>query len=126
MGKFVIRKVPAGFDFYLKAVNGEAIGTSQVYSTKESCINGVESVMKSAPDAEVEDQTVNRYEQKKSPRFEIYYNKAGAFCFRLMAADGQEILTSQAYTAKASCHNGIRSVVENAPVADIEEEVDKK
>ena len=37
----------------LKASNGEIIVTSQVYKSMDSCKKGIESVKKSAPDAEV-------------------------------------------------------------------------
>ena len=53
MGKFVIKESNAGFHFVLKAANGEVIATSQVYSSKESCKKGIESVKKNAPEAEV-------------------------------------------------------------------------
>ena len=53
MGKFVIRQSNAGFHFVLKASNGEIIATSQVYTTKDSCKKGIESVKKNAPEAEV-------------------------------------------------------------------------
>lgn len=53
MGKFVIRESDAGFHFVLKAANGEIIATSQVYTTKESCKKGIESVKKNAPEAEI-------------------------------------------------------------------------
>ena len=51
MGKFVIKKSAAGYHFVLKAANGETIATSQVYTTKESCEKGIESVKKNAATA---------------------------------------------------------------------------
>ena len=39
--------------FRLKAKNGEVIATSEGYKTKTSCLNGVESVRKNAPEAEI-------------------------------------------------------------------------
>jgi len=39
--------------FRLKAKNGEVIVTSEGYKTKASCLNGVESVRKNAPEAEI-------------------------------------------------------------------------
>ena len=42
-----------GYRFRLKATNGEIIGVSESYTTLASCKNGVESVKKNAPDAEV-------------------------------------------------------------------------
>ena len=53
MGKFVIRKTATGTKFDLKAGNGEVIATSEGYKTKASCENGIESVKKNAPEAEV-------------------------------------------------------------------------
>ena len=38
------------------------------------------------------------------------------FMFNLHAANGEIILTSERYTAKASAQNGIDSVKENSPI----------
>ena len=46
MGKFVVRETATGVKFDLKAGNGEVIATSEVYSSKASCLNGNESVKK--------------------------------------------------------------------------------
>lgn len=48
-------------------------------------------------------------------KFEIYNDKAGEFRFRLKAGNGEIILASEGYKAKASCENGIASVRKNAP-----------
>jgi uncharacterized protein len=53
MGKFVIKSSDAGYHFVLKASNGEVVATSQVYTTKQACQKGIESVKKNAADAEV-------------------------------------------------------------------------
>lgn len=47
-------------------------------------------------------------------KFEIYKDKAEEFRFRLKAGNGQNILASEGYKAKASCINGIESVKKNA------------
>ena len=47
-------------------------------------------------------------------KFEIYKDKGGEFRFRLKAGNGQVILASEGYTAKASCVNGIESVQKNS------------
>ncbi|RNL90351.1 DUF1508 domain-containing protein [Sinomicrobium pectinilyticum] len=47
-------------------------------------------------------------------KFEIYTDKGGEFRFRLKAANGQNILASEGYRAKASCTNGIESVKQNS------------
>lgn len=122
MGKFVIKETKTGVKFDLKANNGQVIATSEVYTTKAACKNGIESVQKNAPVAAVEDQTVEGFAKEKNPKFEVYEDKAGEFRFRLTATNGQIIATSEGYKAKASCMNGIESVKENAQEAEVVEE----
>jgi len=45
------------FYFLLKATNGQSIGSSEMYESAASRDNGIESVKKNAPDAEVDDQS---------------------------------------------------------------------
>lgn len=45
------------FMFNIKATNGQVIGTSQSYTSESGRDNGIESVMRNAPDARVEDLT---------------------------------------------------------------------
>ena len=57
-GKFVVEKGSTGkYHFNLHAANGQVIATSQHYESKESALNGIESVRRNAPDAAVEDKT---------------------------------------------------------------------
>ncbi len=52
--KFEVYKDKAGeFRFRLKAKNGSIIAVSEGYTTKASCLNGIESVRRTAPDAEL-------------------------------------------------------------------------
>lgn len=123
MGKFLIKETATGVKFDLKASNGQVIGTSEVYSSKSACKNGIASVQKNAPDAPVEDQTSESYETKKNPKFELYTDKAGEFRFRLNASNGENILSGgEGYTTKAAAENGIESVKKNAADSDIVEE----
>ncbi len=122
MGKFVIHKTNTGIKFDLKATNGQVIATSEVYASAASCRKGIASVAKNAPIANVEDQTVEGFEVKKNPKFEIYADKKGEFRFRLKAVNGQIIATSEGYTAMANCVNGVESVKKNAIDASIVEE----
>jgi uncharacterized protein YegP (UPF0339 family) len=55
-------------------------------------------------------------------KFEVYKDASGQFRFRLRAANNEIIAVSEAYTTKAACMNGIESVKENAPVAEIEDQ----
>lgn len=119
MGKFVVKATSTGFMFDLKAGNGETIGTSEVYTSKAACREGIASVKANAPIAGVEDQTVGG--EAKNPKFEIYADRKGELRFRLKARNGENILASEGYKAKASCLNGIDSVRRNAPDAEIVE-----
>lgn len=62
------------------------------------------------------------------PRFEIFKDSKGEFRFRLIAPNGKTIATSEGYTSRAACLNGIESVKGNAPRARVEDvkEVSKK
>lgn len=122
MGKFVIKNAKNGLKFDLKAANGQVIASSQVYKHKKTCLNGTASVMKNAPDAALEDQTVEGYVKQKCPKFEVYQDKKGEYRFRLKATNGQIIAVSEGYVKMTSCMNGIDSVRKNAVDAPVEEE----
>lgn len=122
MGKFVVRKTRTGVKFDLKATNGLVIATSEVYTSDDACMNGIESVSKNAPVAAIEDQTKEGYKTEKHPKFELYKDNSGGFRFRLKATNGQIIATSESYTAKASCLKGVESVKKNAQNAKVVEE----
>ena len=44
--------------FRLKATNGQIIATGESYKDVSGCKNGIESIKKNAPDAEIVDETV--------------------------------------------------------------------
>ena len=95
-GKFETYKDKAGeHRFRLKAGNGEVILSSEGYSQKEGCANGIESVKKNGSNAD---------------RFEKKTTDSGKFRFNLKATNGQVIGTSQNYSSEAACDNGIASV----------------
>lgn len=57
-GKFVLKKGSSGkYHFNLVASNGQVIATSETYESRAAAVNGIESVKKHAPGAEVDDQT---------------------------------------------------------------------
>lgn len=128
MGKFIIKETKIGFTFSLKAGNGEVIATGgEVYNSLASIKNGIASVAKNAPVANLEDQTVEGFEAQTHPKFEIYKDKAGEFRFRLKARNGEIIAVSEGYVKKDSCKNGIESVRKNAvdaPVIEPEKEAE--
>ena len=106
MGKFVIDTRKNGdFHFNLKAGNGQIILSSQGYSSRDACMNGIESVKKNGSDD-------SRFERKTSTN--------GKFYFNLKAGNGQIIGSSEMYESEASCEKGIESVKKNAPDATVE------
>jgi uncharacterized protein YegP (UPF0339 family) len=56
--KFVLKTGSTGkFHFNLVATNGQVIATSEVYESKAAALNGIDSVKRNAPVAELDDQT---------------------------------------------------------------------
>ena len=70
-------------------------------------------------------QTKNRTRPKtrtmSNPKFQIFKGIDDQFYFRLRAANGEVICSSQGYTTKQSCLNGIEAVKSVAASASIEE-----
>lgn len=122
MGKFVVKENKKGFTFNLKAANGEVVAVSQVYSSKDSCLAGIEAVRRAAAKAAIEDQATSKPVEQKNPKFELYKDKAGEFRFRLKASNGEIVATGEGYRAKAGCQKGIASVKKNAPDSEVVEE----
>ena len=120
MKRFHLRQTAAGWGFNLKAPNGEIIATSEVYTTRPRCLDGIESVRHNAL-SPVEDQTRANFEVLKFPKYQVYTDKAGEFRFRLCARNGEIIAVSEGYTSKQNCLLGIESVKRNAPDAPITE-----
>ena len=119
MGSFTIKPTSDGrWMFNLIANNYEIICSSQTYASVANCKIGVESVRTNCQ-AEVEDQTVDGYEARKNPKYEVYTDAGGKYRFRLKASNGEIIAASQGYKDKSSCLNGIRSIGSHAPDAEI-------
>lgn len=119
MGKIVVRKVAAGVQFFLHAVNGGVIAASDAYLTEKECMEDIAVLQRKARQAGVEDQTMVNVQPQPVPRYEISKDSAGLFYFRFVGADGKTIMQSGGYKAKASCKNGIESVRKNAPDAQV-------
>jgi uncharacterized protein YegP (UPF0339 family) len=86
------------FVFNLKADNNEIILTSQIYSTKQHALDGIESVRHNSP----EDA---HYIRKHSIANEPY--------FVLNAINGETIGSSQMYSSGSAMEGGISSVKAN-------------
>lgn len=102
---FVLKAAANGqFMFNLKAGNGEVILTSETYKSKESALNGIESVKKNAADDK-------QFERKTS-------NGAKASPYFVLKAKNHEVIgRSEMYSSGSSMEKGIASVKKNGPVA---------
>ncbi len=57
-GKFVIKRGTSGqYHFNLVSTNGQVVATSQRYTTKESCKEGIAPVKQLAAKATIDDQS---------------------------------------------------------------------
>ncbi|HAT65977.1 MAG TPA: hypothetical protein DCS66_15500, partial [Flavobacteriaceae bacterium] len=79
---FELKKSGDKFHFVLKAGNGQVILTSQMYASKASALNGIESVKKNCGDEKC-------WETKTA--------KNGKFHFNLKSTNGQIVGSSQMY-----------------------------
>ena len=125
MGIFIIKKTPTGaYNFSLLASNRQKIAVaSQIYTTKASCKTGIASIAKNAAkcieENRIEDQTLKKPTEKTCPKFEIYFDKAGLYRYRLIASNGENIcISEEGYKSKSGCLNGIKSVSVNAKDAE--------
>jgi uncharacterized protein YegP (UPF0339 family) len=108
MSIFVITKRSNGeYQFNLKAGNGQTILSSEGYSSKAGCDNGIDSVRKNSQDD-------SKYDPKTSSNGKSYFN--------LKATNGQIIGTSEMYESEAARENGIASVKTNAPDATVDDQ----
>ena len=120
--KFEIKIAKNGeYMFNLYAPNGRVICTSETYTALHNCHGGIESVRANAA-APIEE--LGRDEALPCPKYEVFTDKAGEYRFHLKAKNGEIVCASQGYTTRESCYGGIRSVGENAPIAEILEATD--
>ncbi len=108
MGKFVITRRSNGeFQFNLKANNGLTVLSSEGYSTKAACFNGIESV---------------KFNSQNDERFDKKESTGGKPYFTLRAGNGQIIGSSELYESIAARDNGIASVKFNGVDASIDDQ----
>lgn len=106
-GKFQLFKgINGQYYFRLKAPNGEIIGHSEGYTTKQSAENGISSVRANAP-----------YDS----RYTIFQGSNDQYYFNLKAGNGEIILRSEGYVSKQGAENGKEAVKRYAPSAELED-----
>lgn len=107
-GKFHLKKAANGqFHFNLEAGNGQPILTSELYKSKDSALNGIDSVRRNAV---------------REGAFEPLLGKDGRPYFVLKAGNGQTIGQSQMYASVDGCKLGMESVRRHAPDAVLVDE----
>ena len=94
------------FYFRLTARNGEIILSSEGYTSKSGCMNGIDSVKENVADDE---------------QFERLTAADGQFYFNLVAKNGEVIGKSETYTSESGRDNGIEAVKDAAPEAPVED-----
>lgn len=103
---FELKKSGEKFHFVLKAGNGQVILSSQMYASKASAQKGIESIKANCGDDSL-------YEKKTASN--------GKFHFNLKSTNGQIVGSSQMYASESGMLNGIESVKNNAPGAEVNE-----
>jgi hypothetical protein len=105
--KYVIRR-SKDYQFYwvLNAINGRALITSETYTSKEACKNGIDSSRKNVADSNFQRKT-------SSNGWQHYFNQ--------IAGNYQVLGTSEMYNSKEAMEDGISAVKRDAPKAGIED-----
>ncbi|MFD2785338.1 YegP family protein [Hymenobacter rubripertinctus] len=105
MAVFQIFQSSGQYWYRLRADNGEIVQSSEGYTTKASCQNGIRSVQANC----------------QPHRFESYF-ASGQYGFNHVAANGEIIGRSEKYTTAQSRDHGIQVVLQEAPSARLEDQ----
>ena len=98
--------------FNLIAGNGEIIGSSELYASKSNADRGGRAVRALVRLARNTTQAAPRRES-----FELFKGEDNKSYFRLRAANGEIMLSSQAYASNTNARGGIASVLTNGGAA---------
>ena len=106
MGKFQVIKSAADGQYYyhLRAANSEIIQSGEGYTTKASCLAGIDSVKRNC----------------SQERFDKTF-AANQYGFNHKAANGEIIGRGEKYTTSTNRDNGIAAVIREAPTASVED-----
>ena len=121
-GKFVIKKTDKGnfvYKLYSSNYRVVAIGAG-LYTSIASCKTGINSVRNNAETAPIEDQTLQKWEEQKFPKWQIYTDKQGEIRLRLLASNGNIVATTNdGYLSKEAAKKGIAAIARAAKGASI-------
>ncbi|MCO5238063.1 MAG: YegP family protein [Chitinophagaceae bacterium] len=97
MAKFIITIQKDGlYYFHLKATNGQILLTSEGYTSKMGCMNGIEATKLSSV---------------KRDRYILKETANGEYFFHLKAANGQVLGISKRYATEANRNAAIDSII---------------
>lgn len=105
--RFEVRTAVDGETYFvLKAKNGEVVGMSETYASRGNTDRAIATVQKIVAKTAIAAAATGA-------KFEVFKGLDGKHYFHLRAGNGEIVLQSQAYAAKASATNGIASVQAN-------------
>lgn len=120
MERFTVQHIRGGYQFGLRAGNGQNVASSRVFFTLDDCLRAVEWVRKNAGAPVTERmRALGEASADAGARYVIYRCGGGRMGFRLLDEQGEMVLLSEGYTAKRSCRMGIASIGRNAPDAPV-------
>ena len=128
-GKFVIRKTDNdNFVFKLISSNKRVVAIgAQAYSGLPGVKGGIQSVIKNAAKAPIQDSTLQKVVELKFPKWEIWQDKKGEFRLRLYASNGELVAsTNDGYTGKPAAKAGIDAIARACIDCDIVRNDDPK
>jgi len=128
-GKFVIRKTDNdNFVFKLISSNKRVVAIgAQAYTGLPGVKGGIQSVIKNAAKAPIQDSTLQKIVDLKFPKWEIWVDKKGEFRLRLYASNGELVAsTNDGYTSKPAAKNGIDAIARACIGCDIVRNDDPK
>lgn len=92
--------------FSLIASNGETVGRSETYTTKDSALNGVASVKTHAPHDDL---------------YDVKEGRDGKFYLALKATNHEIILQGQGYSTESNARAGIGAIKRAASEAQVDD-----
>lgn len=121
MGKFIIKKAKDGLTFSFVGSDGSTIASSEVYTTKVSTKGGIESVKRNAG-AAIEDQTEKDCKAVKTPKWEVFKDKAGGYRFRLIATNGKNVVHTSSFKSHDAAIKALSTLKKTAVASSIEDQ----
>lgn len=94
------------FYFVLQAANGQVIGMSELYSSKSNATQGINNTV------DVSGDYLAFLATRTGARFTVFEGQNGLYYFNLKAANGEVVLSSQAYGTEADAMNATFAVTE--------------